>query len=69
MTGFVEGKPYPMQGPNGQTFATNQYALCALGMHEKAWPFIVCSGDPITEVSVAAAEELALCVLTLPSRS
>ncbi|KAI5292876.1 hypothetical protein KEM52_005998 [Ascosphaera acerosa] len=44
-----EGKPYAMEGINGRTFITDQYALVAHGKAEKEFPFIFCSDSPFTE--------------------
>ncbi|KAL1879049.1 RNA polymerase-associated protein rtf1 [Paecilomyces lecythidis] len=46
---FTEGKPYAMEGNNGRTFATNQYAVLAHGKAEREFPFIACSDSPFTE--------------------
>ena len=39
-----------MEGPNGKTFHTNQYAIVAHGKAEKEWPFLTCSDSKFTEV-------------------
>lgn len=49
MTEFTEGKPYAIEGRNGRSFITNQYALCAHGKAEKEFPFITASDSPFTE--------------------
>lgn len=49
-SGFSEGKPYAMEGANGRSFITNQYAVLAHGKAEREFPFIACSDAPITEV-------------------
>ena len=46
---FTEGKPYAMEGPNGKSFVTNQYALVAVGKSEKEWPFLACSNSKFTD--------------------
>ncbi|KAL4895516.1 hypothetical protein BDV59DRAFT_174066 [Aspergillus ambiguus] len=46
---FAEGRPYSMEGPNGRSFVTNQYAVLAHGKAEREFPFIACSDSPITE--------------------
>lgn len=38
-----------MEGPNGKSFITDQYALVAHGKAEKPWPFLACSDSRITE--------------------
>lgn len=48
--GFTEGRPYGMEGANGRTFATNQYAVLAHGKSEREFPFVACSDSPFTEV-------------------
>lgn len=47
--GFTTGKPYQMEGANGKTFVTDQYAVVAHGKAEKEWPFIACSDSSFTE--------------------
>lgn len=49
VTGFTEGRPYAMEGPNGKQFYTDQYALVAHGKAEKPWPFLACSDGSITD--------------------
>ncbi|PGG98153.1 RNA polymerase-associated protein RTF1 [Blastomyces parvus] len=49
LLGFTEGKPYAMEGPNGRSFITTQYAVLAHGKAEKEFPFIACSDSPITD--------------------
>ncbi|RAH84806.1 plus-3-domain-containing protein [Aspergillus japonicus CBS 114.51] len=44
-----EGPMYAMEGSNGRSFATNQYAVLAHGKAEKSFPFIACSDSPFTE--------------------
>ena len=39
-----------MEGNNGKSFVTNQYALVTYGKSEKEWPFIACSNAKFTEV-------------------
>ncbi|KAI9369232.1 hypothetical protein BJX61DRAFT_520501 [Aspergillus egyptiacus] len=46
---FTEGRPYAMEGTNGRTFITNQYAVLAHGKSEREFPFIACSDSPFTE--------------------
>ncbi|EEQ91438.1 hypothetical protein RJZ56_002258 [Blastomyces dermatitidis] len=46
---FAEGKPYAMEGPNGRSFITTQYAVLAHGKAEREFPFIACSDSPITD--------------------
>ncbi|GAB1215103.1 hypothetical protein ATERTT37_004286 [Aspergillus terreus] len=46
---FTEGRPYSMEGPNGRSFVTNQYAVLAHGKAEREFPFIACSDSPFTE--------------------
>ncbi|KAL1962304.1 hypothetical protein VTN77DRAFT_9795 [Rasamsonia byssochlamydoides] len=46
---FTEGRPYAMEGTNGRSFVTNQYALLAHGKAEREFPFIACSDSPFTE--------------------
>ncbi|GKZ20259.1 hypothetical protein AbraIFM66951_001408 [Aspergillus brasiliensis] len=46
---FSEGKPYAMEGQNGRSFATNQYAVLAHGKAEREFPFVACSDSPFTE--------------------
>ncbi|PYI08806.1 plus-3-domain-containing protein [Aspergillus sclerotiicarbonarius CBS 121057] len=46
---FTEGKPYAMEGQNGRSFVTNQYAVLAHGKAEREFPFIACSDSPFTE--------------------
>ena len=48
--GFMEGKPYNMEGQNGMSFMTDQYAIVAHGKAVKEWPFIACSDSKFTEV-------------------
>ncbi|KAI9039345.1 RNA polymerase-associated protein [Aspergillus affinis] len=46
---FNEGRPYSMEGANGRTFITNQYAVVSHGKSEREFPFIACSDSTITE--------------------
>lgn len=46
---FNVGKPYPMEGPNGKAFYTDQYVLVAHGKAEKEWPLNSCSDQKITD--------------------
>ncbi|KAL3468479.1 hypothetical protein BJX64DRAFT_246042 [Aspergillus heterothallicus] len=46
---FSEGKPYALEGANGRSFVTNQYAVLAHGKSEREFPFIACSDSPFTE--------------------
>ncbi len=39
-----------MEGPNGKSFPTNQYARVAIGKSEKDMPFIACSNSKFTTV-------------------
>ncbi|EON67574.1 hypothetical protein W97_06942 [Coniosporium apollinis CBS 100218] len=56
--GFTVGKPYPMQGPNGKPFMTDQYVIAAHGPHEKEWPFVACSDSKFTEASLFKLDKL-----------
>jgi RNA polymerase-associated protein RTF1 len=38
-----------MEGPNGKSFVTDQYAVVAHGKSEKEWPFVACSDSSFTE--------------------
>ncbi|KAJ5162138.1 hypothetical protein N7492_007530 [Penicillium capsulatum] len=49
ITGFNQGKPYAMEGPNGRPFITDQYAKLAHGKAERDFPFIACSDSSFTE--------------------
>ncbi|KAE8143998.1 hypothetical protein BDV38DRAFT_289788 [Aspergillus pseudotamarii] len=46
---FTEGRPYSMEGPNGRSFVTKQYAVLAHGKAEREFPFVACSDSPFTE--------------------
>ncbi|KAE8390168.1 hypothetical protein ETB97_009211 [Aspergillus alliaceus] len=46
---FTEGRPYSMEGANGRSFVTKQYAVLAHGKAEREFPFIACSDSPFTE--------------------
>lgn len=46
---FNEGRPYAMEGANGRTFITNQYAVVSHGKSEREFPFIACSDSTVTE--------------------
>ncbi|RJE19521.1 hypothetical protein PHISCL_08145 [Aspergillus sclerotialis] len=46
---FTEGRPYAMEGANGRSFVTTQYAVLAHGKAEREFPFIACSDSPFTE--------------------
>lgn len=39
-----------MEGPNGRSFVTKQYAVLAHGKAEREFPFVACSDSAITEV-------------------
>ncbi|TKA27671.1 hypothetical protein B0A49_13548, partial [Cryomyces minteri] len=47
--GFAEGRPYAMEGHNGKSFITDQYAVVVHGSAEKEYPFIACSDSKFTE--------------------
>ncbi|KAL2819320.1 hypothetical protein BDW59DRAFT_151426 [Aspergillus cavernicola] len=46
---FAEGKPYALEGANGRSFVTNQYAILAHGKSEREFPFVACSDSAFTE--------------------
>ncbi|PYH97102.1 putative RNA polymerase II transcription elongation factor Rtf1p [Aspergillus ellipticus CBS 707.79] len=46
---FTEGRVYAMEGQNGRTFSTNQYAVLAHGKAEREFPFVACSDSPFTD--------------------
>ncbi|KAL3469099.1 hypothetical protein BJX99DRAFT_242062 [Aspergillus californicus] len=46
---FAVGKPYAMEGANGRSFVTNQYAVLAHGKSEREFPFVACSDSLFTE--------------------
>ncbi|RMJ22290.1 hypothetical protein PHISP_06844 [Aspergillus sp. HF37] len=46
---FIEGRPYAMEGANGRSFVTTQYAVLTHGKAERDFPFIACSDSPFTE--------------------
>ncbi|KAF7588369.1 hypothetical protein BBP40_005762 [Aspergillus hancockii] len=46
---FTEGRPYSIEGQNGRTFVTKQYAVLAHGKAEREFPFVACSDSPFTE--------------------
>ncbi|KAI0019245.1 plus-3-domain-containing protein [Xylariomycetidae sp. FL0641] len=56
--GFVQGKPYAMDKPNGQRFVTDQYIRAAHGKAERDWPFIVCSDSPFTEAEFSRYQRI-----------
>lgn len=41
-----------MEGPNGRSFITDQYAKLAHGKAERDFPFIACSDSSFTEVCI-----------------
>jgi RNA polymerase-associated protein RTF1 len=45
-----EGKKYALEGANGRSFTTDQYAVLAHGKTTRAFPFVACSDSPFTEV-------------------
>lgn len=47
---FTQGKPYALEGPNGRSFVTEQYAFLAQGKSEREFPFFACSEQPFSEV-------------------
>ncbi|PWY90948.1 plus-3-domain-containing protein [Aspergillus heteromorphus CBS 117.55] len=46
---FTEGRAYAMEGQNGRSFSTNQYAVLAHGKAEREFPFVACSDSPFTD--------------------
>ncbi|KAL2868641.1 RNA polymerase-associated protein [Aspergillus lucknowensis] len=46
---FAEGRPYALEGANGRSFVTNQYAVLGHGKSEREFPFIACSDSSFTE--------------------
>ncbi|KUL82500.1 hypothetical protein ZTR_10213 [Talaromyces verruculosus] len=46
---FTKGRPYAIEGANGRTYVTDQYAVLAHGKAEREFPFIQCSDSPFTE--------------------
>ncbi|KAL1311600.1 hypothetical protein AAFC00_001713 [Neodothiora populina] len=46
--GFLEVKPYHMEGPHGKPFAIDQRVILAHGKQEKDWPFTACSDSRFT---------------------
>ncbi|KAL4819289.1 hypothetical protein BDW67DRAFT_155695 [Aspergillus spinulosporus] len=49
ITEIKEGKKYALEGANGRSFMTDQYAVLAHGKTTRAFPFIACSDSPFTE--------------------
>lgn len=49
---FNKGRPYAIEGANGRTYVTDQYAVLAHGKAEREFPFIQCSDSPFTEVCI-----------------
>lgn len=45
-----EGKKYALEGANGRSFTTDQYAVLAHGKTTRAFPFIACSDSHFTDV-------------------
>lgn len=46
---FKSGRPYAVEGVNGNIFYTDQYAVCGSGKSEKDYPFIYTSDAKITD--------------------
>lgn len=44
------GRPYAIEGANGRSFITDQYAVLAHGKAEREFPFIATSDSPFTDV-------------------
>ena len=55
-----EGKKYALEGANGRTFTTDQYAVLAHGKTTRAFPFVACSDSPFTEVCRSCTLYMAL---------
>ncbi|KAL4991034.1 hypothetical protein BDW68DRAFT_153192 [Aspergillus falconensis] len=49
ITEIKEGKKYALEGANGRSFTTDQYAVLAHGKTMRAFPFVACSDSPFTE--------------------
>ncbi|KAL6237654.1 hypothetical protein BDW75DRAFT_203303 [Aspergillus navahoensis] len=49
ITEIKEGKKYALEGANGRSFTTDQYAVLAHGKTTRAFPFVACSDSPFTE--------------------
>ncbi|KAL4781484.1 hypothetical protein BJX76DRAFT_14669 [Aspergillus varians] len=49
ITKIEEGKKYALEGANGRSFTTDQYAVLAHGKTTRQFPFIACSDSPFTE--------------------
>mgnify|MGYP007115603832 CR=1 FL=1 len=47
-----------MEGPNGRSFVTTQYAVLTQGNTERDFPFIACSDSPFTEVCQSSVIQL-----------
>ena len=51
--GFTKGRPYAMPAVNGRMIVTDQYVIAAHGKAERSWPFIECSNQRFTDVSIS----------------
>ncbi|KAL4920995.1 hypothetical protein BDW62DRAFT_175701 [Aspergillus aurantiobrunneus] len=49
ITNIEQGKKYALEGANGRSFMTDQYAVLAHGKTTRQFPFIACSDSPFTE--------------------
>lgn len=49
VTKIEEGKKYALEGANGRSFTTDQYAVLAHGKTTRSFPFIACSDSPFTD--------------------
>lgn len=49
INGFKAGRPYAVEGKNGNIFYTDQYAVCSSGKVEKDYPFIYTSDSKFTD--------------------
>ncbi|KAL4952595.1 hypothetical protein BDW69DRAFT_20019 [Aspergillus filifer] len=66
----TEGKQYPLEGANGRTFYTDQYAILAHGKNTREFPFAACSEAPFTEAEFNRwRQAMAVEDCKLPTRS
>lgn len=49
ISGFQEGRPYAIEGPNHKTLLINKYIIAAHGKATKPWSFLECSNSRFTE--------------------
>ncbi|KZF19052.1 plus-3-domain-containing protein [Xylona heveae TC161] len=68
--GFTTGKPYALEGGNGKSFVTEQYAILTIGKSQRDWPFLACSDAQFSEAELERYKKTLLAEsFTIPTKS